>query len=692
MMSTQAKHGEQAKRLKLNGPSFPDELLTSTLQFAIDSLKTWCVFKTVSSQFKRCANKPWVLSHLKLELTGAEQLSLLRTTGICPQNLALTFPATQTLLRFDALRSLSLDDVTDADLEEVAKLTSIRSLSITNAKITDFGLSKLTTLPLLTNLRVANSTRITDSGLGTLAILTSLGVLKLHDCPLVTGQGLSVLASLPIKCLELVNCSFIGNKDLQTIAGMRELSSLTLGPCVHVDVRGLRHITRLPSLDKLDLRGCLLTNDWLLPVSAITTLKNLRLHTVPGSRVTTLGLKALQPLIQLESLEWRFELGDQALQALRPLVALRSIKLGADLTDGGLRHLSNMTGLTSVTLSCMPAVTDKGLSSLYLLSSLEELILEDLYITGEGLLGLGELPSFHKLSFNGCKNVTDAGLSSLSSMPYLQTLDVVGARIKNPNFLYFPVMSRLNLSNCRYLLDISLAQLPTAAPKLTALDVSGCQLLSDAGLRVLAPVLTDLKLSSCTQITDGCFATPCLGLRTLDVAGCSGLEGRFLHERYLPNIEDLCLSNCDGLNQLASLHSLIKTLKALDVSFCDYVTNDIMDALQPIPCLLDGGCLGLSDDETAQKVDQVRADSPNAATNLLIEALSNSPRPNTRDFFSVVPNDSTISLLQNDRQVLAIAWADIDWKHVSWHFGHRRPQWAFFLMDNTWIQAHARTS
>jgi hypothetical protein len=681
----------QAKRLKFT-KSFPDDILTGTLQFAINSVKTWCVFTTVNRQFNRCAHKHWVLSHLNLDLPGVYKLGWLRVAGVCPKNLSLTFDGVDqtSLLHYDALRSLSLDQATDAYLQEVAKLISLRSLCITNAKITDQGLLELAALPLLTDLKVTNSTRVTDSGLGTLAMLTPLSALKLHDCPLLSGQGLRSLTSLPIKCLELVNCTFIGNEDLQTISNMRALSSVTLGPCVYVDARGLGQIARLP-LSDLDLRGCLLTNDWLLPVSSIKTLKHLRLHTGPGSRVTTFGLKALQPLVQLESLEWRFEMGDQALQALRPLVALRSINLGSDLSDLGLGHLSNMTGLTTVILYGMPAVTDRGLSSLHLLSSLEELILEDLqHITGEGLLGLGDLASFHKLSISGCKNVTDSGLSGLSSMPYLQSLGVVGARLKNPNFVHFPVLSRLNLSDCRYLLNTSLAQLQTAAPKLTSLDASYCVRLSDEGLESLVPHLIEIKLSG-TRVTDRCFAQLCSPLRKLDVSECSDLEGNFLHQRFLPNIEDLCLSNCDGLYKLGSLPTLVGTLKKLDVSFCDYITNDLMDKLEFIPRLSEGGCIGWSDDETSQKVEPVQADSPNAATNLLIEALSDSPRPNTHDFFTVMQNDSTISLLQGERQVLAIAWADIDWKHIAWHFGNRQPRWAFFLMDNSWIQVHART-
>lgn len=80
--------------------------------------------------------------------------------------------------------------ISDAGLEEVAKLTSLETLDLRATQITDAGLAKLLELPKLKTLELAN-TAITDAGLLSLQKLKSLSKVSVFNCKQVTPQGIA---------------------------------------------------------------------------------------------------------------------------------------------------------------------------------------------------------------------------------------------------------------------------------------------------------------------------------------------------------------------------------------------------------------------------------------------------------------------------------------------------------------------
>jgi hypothetical protein len=182
-------------------------------------------------------------------------------------------------------------------------------------------------------------------------------------------------------------------------------------------------------------------------------------------------------------------------------------------------------------------------------------------------------------------------------------------------------------------------------------------------------------------------------LRALDASGCSELTGKCFQQQTFPNIERICLSDCDGFVEFSLLASLT-TLRAADLSFCDFTTKAALSELSFISDIDDHGCYGATQDKAASgKVEPQRAEIPNNPTSVLIEAMRKFVMPPyTSQSFSIWKRDAfALSLLTTVRKcTLDISWADIDWKHISWHFGCLRPRWSIFLMDDASIQVHAR--
>ena len=89
---------------------------------------------------------------------------------------------------------LSISNVTDAGLKNLARLTQLQHLQLTGPQLTDAGLKELARLKQLQMLEIS-STKVTDAGLKELAGLTQLQELSL-TCFQLTDAGLKELASL----------------------------------------------------------------------------------------------------------------------------------------------------------------------------------------------------------------------------------------------------------------------------------------------------------------------------------------------------------------------------------------------------------------------------------------------------------------------------------------------------------------
>jgi Leucine-rich repeat (LRR) protein len=106
------------------------------------------------------------------------------------------------------------------DIAPLIDVTTLKSLSLMNTRVTDAGLKHLKNLKQLRSLHLGE-TRITDAGFADLAALTGLEDLIVSENKL-TGSGLKHLGSLP----KLTRLSINGNplKD-EAVAALKELKN-----------------------------------------------------------------------------------------------------------------------------------------------------------------------------------------------------------------------------------------------------------------------------------------------------------------------------------------------------------------------------------------------------------------------------------------------------------------------------------
>jgi len=261
---------------------------------------------------------------------------------------------------------------TDKKMQLIGQLVNLRSLNMSEAKITDAGLHYLRNLIHLQTLDLGY-TAVTDDGLHYLRNLIHLQTLDLGGTAL-TDDGLHHLEKLPhLQYLNLWDTQ-VTDEGLHQLEKLIHLQTLNLSSTKVTD-DGLHHLEKLPHLHTLSLCNTKVTDAGLRHLGKLTLLQILRVR----GKVTGEGLHHLQKLTHLRALY----LGETSLS-------------GTKVTDAGLHHLEKLTHLQTLDLSSS-AVTDTG------------------------LLQLGKLTNLNTLNLVGTA-VTDAGLHHLENLTNLKTL------------------------------------------------------------------------------------------------------------------------------------------------------------------------------------------------------------------------------------------------------------------------------
>jgi hypothetical protein len=154
-----------------------------------------------------------------------------------------------------------------------------------------------------------------------------------------------------------------------------------------------RYLTTLPVLEKLDFMENDLGDTALVYVGKIVTLTHL---TFGDHQITNAGLKHLVSLKKLTHLNLCWP--DQ--------------KKGGVISDQGMDTIALMTSLESLDLRATQ-VTDAGLAKLQVLPRLKELKLGNTAITDQGLANLQPIKSLRSVNIHNCKSVTAKGIADL---------------------------------------------------------------------------------------------------------------------------------------------------------------------------------------------------------------------------------------------------------------------------------------
>ncbi|KAG8521715.1 Leucine-rich repeat-containing protein 29 [Galemys pyrenaicus] len=347
------------------------------------------------------------------------------------------------------LQELSLHSCRELSTEAVATLCrqqpGLTSLDLSGcSELSDRALLAVCRgLRHLQHLSLRKLQRLTDVGCIAFGGLRELQSLDMAECCLVSGQELAqALGSVhgappPLASLSLAYCSSL--KDASVLALMTALGPslrvLDLSSCVALTNLTMQAIcTYFPHLSVLRLAWCKKLHDW-----GLLGLEEPRKESAQGLQV-----QEPQPHRQLERQASGPE--DSSPQPKGPsllmLQDLQELDLTAcsKLTDASLAKVLQLTQLRRLSLSLLPALTDKGLVAV-----------------ARGC------PSLERLALSHCNLLSDEGWAqALGSWPRLQ---------------------HLNLSSCSQLTEQTLDAIGQACKQLRVLDVAMCPGISMAAVR-----------------------------------------------------------------------------------------------------------------------------------------------------------------------------------------------------------------
>ncbi|XP_054104782.2 uncharacterized protein LOC118142848 isoform X2 [Callithrix jacchus] len=338
------------------------------------------------------------------------------------------------------LQELSLHSCRDLSTEAVATLClqqpGLISLDLSGcSELTDGALLAVSRgLQHLRRLSLGKLQRLTDAGCTALGGLQELQSLDMAECCLVRGWELArALGSMhgappQLASLSLAHCSSLKDASVLSMIPVLgpSLRVLDLSSCVALTNRTLQAIcTYLTHLSVLRLAWCKELCDWGL-----------------------LGLgepvHETQPHTQLEHQASGTKDPDPEPQgpSLLMLRALQELDLTAcsKLTDASLAKVLQFPQLKQLSLSLLPALTDKGLVAV-----------------ARGC------PSLERLVLSHCSRLSDEGWAQAAST--------------------WPRLQHLNLSSCSQLTEHTLDAIGQACRQLRVLDVAMCPGINMAAVR-----------------------------------------------------------------------------------------------------------------------------------------------------------------------------------------------------------------
>ncbi|KAF7731998.1 hypothetical protein EC973_007103 [Apophysomyces ossiformis] len=193
-----------------------------------------------------------------LQVSHAVALRFLFRVRVCADNVQCrsNFKADQPLLNLDLTGFLQ---VTDEGVRYIARMRSLRYLSLDGTKVTDEGVIQLGDLLDLEQLYL-DRTSVSDVGLSKITGLSKLTTLSL-SATRVSDAGLCLIGDSEqtkftrnLRTLNLSHCRQVSDKGVQGLAGILNLANLNLDH-TGVSRQCLRHLENLQHLKPVRLLG-----------------------------------------------------------------------------------------------------------------------------------------------------------------------------------------------------------------------------------------------------------------------------------------------------------------------------------------------------------------------------------------------------------------------------------------------------
>ncbi|MFK7779425.1 MAG: hypothetical protein QM501_15075 [Gimesia sp.] len=173
---------------------------------------------------------------------------------------------------------------------------------------------------------------------------------------------------------------------------------------------------------EVDFRNANIDDSALQGIEGLSRLRSLLLN---KTKITDAALEPVGKIQTLENLDLRdCSLNNKALSHLTGLSKLKALRLSgnSDIDDDAMADVNKLTNLKALMLDFL-WVSGDGLTQLKDLNKLEELYLAKTLVDDEGLVALSQFPKLKKTRLSQ-NQISDAGLEALTKIPNLIELDL----------------------------------------------------------------------------------------------------------------------------------------------------------------------------------------------------------------------------------------------------------------------------
>ncbi|XP_066489631.1 F-box and leucine-rich repeat protein 13 [Tiliqua scincoides] len=449
----------------------------------------------VNLNLRGCATLQWLTFKSIGHCKNLQELNVSECQGLNDELMRLVSEGCPALLYLN----LSHTDITNGTLRLLSRgFPNLQYLSLAYCrKFTDKGLHYLGSgrgCHKLIYLDISGCLQISVEGFRNIADSCSgIQHLIINEMPTLTDRCIQALAE---KCLQIVTVEFNESPHVSD-AAVKALSECKL---VKMKIEGSNRIT--------DLSFKLISKFW-------PAMKSIRV--ADCQKITDSALKLIAPLNAIATLNLSdcMRIGDTGIKAFAEGCSCSSIRelILANcsyITDASLvKIVQRCPNLVYLNLRYCQALTDCGIETLILLSSLACINISGIDITDQALETLGRHGRIKELTVSECTKISDTGIKRFCA---------------ETNKLDY-----LDVSYCLQLSNHSLKNLSFSCHKLTSLSVAGCPKVTDVGIQFLAAVcsyLHYLDISGCVYLTDKVLkylGKGCMQLRILKMLYCTNI-------------------------------------------------------------------------------------------------------------------------------------------------------------------------
>ena len=288
----------------------------------------------------------------------------------------------------------------DAMVEQLAGLSQLESLALTNSAITDAGVQTIAaSFPHLVELDLSSNTNLTGASLKAIAGLGRLERLSLLQDRFndLNTRRLSKLENLRV--LDLRGNMEAGDATLELLGGLPHLAALKHRSTAVTDA-GMEELARSRTLESLLIQDFAITDASGRHLAGLDKLSSLEIFRCQG--MGSEGVLALGglPLTRL-TLRDLPDVGDQALGLIATLPRLKRLYLHelASVGDEGLKNLAAARSLEVLDIWSLPRMTDAAIDVIAGLDNLKELSIRETGVTEAAVGRIAAMPKLQSLTF-----------------------------------------------------------------------------------------------------------------------------------------------------------------------------------------------------------------------------------------------------------------------------------------------------